>query len=99
MLEWLLPALFPAHGRQCFGAKAMADAKADRVAHLAKRVGLQAKTTDCGCIGQAHVSREADLHGCDGQHAGLAFRARAETSHHVMDVMGCGNALGQPLGL
>ena len=46
---------------------------ADRLAHLVKRVGLQAKTADRGCIGQAHVGREADLHGCDGQHAGLAF--------------------------
>ena len=72
---------------------------ADRLAHLAKRVGLQAKTADRSCIGQAHVGREADLHGGDGQYAGLPFRPRAETSHHVMDVVGCGNALGQPLGL
>jgi len=49
--------------------------------------------------GEQHVGGKADLGGGDRQHPTLSGGHGAKTSHHMVDVVGGGHPLGEPLGL
>jgi len=73
-------------------------AMADGAAEGLKALDLEAKAAELGGVVEQHVGGEADLGSGDREHAALAWRRCAEAAHHVVDVVGGGDPLGEPTG-
>ena len=97
LLNGFLPALLPAGDGQALGLARHRRAVGGGAADAFKLLELQPEVRQLAGAGQQDVGREADLGGGDGQDAGLAGPFGAKTADDVMDVMGGGDALGQPL--
>ena len=69
---------------------------ADRPAQARKARQLKPVKRQLGCVVQGQIGGEADLGGRDRQHAALTLLRGAKTTHHMVDVVGGGNPLGQP---
>ena len=99
LLDAPVPLVLPARGAEGLGGKTNGYPMVDRLADGWIVRELEAKVAGLNGLIQAHIGGKANLRGGDGQHPIFPFALSAKSADQMVDVMGCGNSLGQPAPL
>ena len=96
LLDAPAPLLLPTCCAEGLGGKTNGHPMVNRLADGWVALELEAKVADLNGLIQAHIGGKANLRGGDGKYPILPFALRAKSADQMVDVVGCGNSLGQP---
>jgi len=90
------PLLLPAGCAKGLRRKTYGYSMVNRLADGWVALAPEAKTTGLNGLIEADIGGKANLRGGDGQHPIFPFALRTKSADQMVDVVGCGNSLGQP---
>ena len=97
LLDAPVPLLLPACCAEGLGRKTNGYSMVDRPADGWVSPNLEAKNTGLNGLIEAYIGGEANLASGDGQYPIFPLALRTKSADQMVDVVGCGDSLGQPL--